>query len=337
MTDDLLSLKRPIEDWSLEGRRAFIEEHRWSITFALDEAFTAFLEDNPVASLTEYGFGRDGDPITEAVEFCIDRFENGDIDESKIYPAHRGCILFTRVEFWLAQKVGKQAYKRIRAERIAHANTMDHEHEAVDEDTHSAGEMFANKEFTERLFAVMPLFVERVGRDMLGAWLVGTAGMRGALFGWDDMPPTPRHWSKKKRSVLIADALFRLLDVYFEDLEPVDKLCMDRAAYELCTRAPFDDSTNYRRSDRSVSDAFARGVREITRARKRAVVALSRKRLDDLGGDDLSFWEQVLIRSSLRRSIVEAHRLDRTKEEISALIEDLDNTTGQPLEDGGYE
>lgn len=337
MTDDLLFLKRPIEDWSLEGRRAFVEEHRWSIINALDEAFMTFLDGDVFANLEDFGFGKSRDPIKEAVDFCLERFENGDIDESKIYPAHRGCVLFTRVEFWLAQKVGKQAYKRIRAERIAHANTLVYEHEAVDKDTPSAGELFANREFTERLFAVMPVFVERVGRDMLGAWLVGTAGMRGALFGWGDVPQTPPHWSDKKRSVLIADALFRLLDVYFKDLEPVDDLSMDRAAYELCTRAPFDDSTNYRRSDRSVGDVLARGVREITRARKRAVVALSRKRLDDLGGDNLSFWEQVLIRSSLRRSIVEAHRLDRTKEEISALIEDLDNATGKPLEDGGYE
>lgn len=323
MTDDLQFLERPIEDWSLEGRRAFVEEHRWQIANALDKAFTTFLEDNPVASLTEYGFGRDGDPITEAVEFCIDRFENGDIDESKIYPAHRGCILFTRVSFWLAQKVGKQAYKRIRDARTTRDNALDYEHVVVDEDTPSAEESFETGVFSGRIAEVMPEFHERVGMDMLGAWLVGSAAMRRELFGWSDVSVTPSRWSSKERSFFIADALFRFLDVFFKEFEPAGELSTAHVAYDLCTRAPFDDAKNYRRLDATVGAELDLGSREVTRARKGMVVELLRSRVDELAGDAIGFLEKLLIRSSLKRSILHVHRIDLKLPEVSALLDNF--------------
>lgn len=291
----------PITDWSKEGRRALVAAHEQKIKLYLDEAFTTFL-DNPTSSLEHFGFGKKNDAISEAVNFCLDRFVNGDIDPQKLHAHDRSFRLFTRVHFWLAQKVGAQAFSRlIRPQR--HIDYSDEQHSPIE--THKGSvEMFIGD-----LACAMPCFQKRNNNVMVQAWLEGASKLLTICTGAKAQQDAPLPGSSKARSMLIADALFRFLNVYFKAFTPAQlEKHPSRPIYDQCTCSPFDNDKNHRRDDRAVAKNMNINTRDVTQHRKDAVLSYMDDYLTLL--DERRDLETALIKHSLRVSILHVHRIE---------------------------
>lgn len=300
------------------GRAQLVHQHEMEIRLLLDCAFTDFAEDHALAP-----FGFDGDdPVAEAVEWSMARFQSMDLDATRLHPASQGFRLFTEARFWLAQKVGTVAYRRIVA---SHAAAQATELEPMD----TKGSLVSSallQTFMERLVGSLGQLFNRTCSDIVLYWLHGTEKLRGSWFGWRGEPlPESLLRSKKQRSLHVHDALFRFQVLHQHVLRPVDDeditLSAACAAYLLgCANVP-----PYRRSDSEVSQELERRGHPkpttVRSLRHRGLSALlSRLILRAQEGAQESVGpDQVLLMDSL--SLTTLHALDL--EGVTTLREQL--------------
>lgn len=205
-----------IKDWSTNGRALLVREHELEIRLLLDCAFTDFTE---VHALAPFGFDAD-DPVAQAVEWSLVRFQAMDLDPARLRPASRSFRLFTDVRFWLAQKVGNAGYRRILASQAAE--------QAADPDpTDTKGSLAGSallQQFVDRLVGSLSQLFERTCSDIVLYWLHGTEKLRSSWFGWSSEPlPERLLRSKKQRSLHVHDALFRFQVLHQRVLRQVDE------------------------------------------------------------------------------------------------------------------
>jgi hypothetical protein len=324
----------PIDDWSLDARAALVRERGGEIRLLLDEAFTIFGEE---IGLPFGAFGFDGDdPIDEAVEWCLAAFASRDIDPSRLDT--QTWRLFTDVRWWLAQKVGLPAYRRVWAEHLAasgRSRDRMRAEPAADPDRVPApgtecGEVGASPEWLRReLGRTLETLARRTCADLVAYWLVGTEGLRRDWFGWSDPAPAARGLaSGKQRSFRTADALFRFLAIHAT-------LVRDEAAdveHRACVLAWFSGCPNqppYRAPDAAIAprlrltpSAVAAPRRGGLRALLVACVALRTR--DGTDADARVLAE--LARRSLRRVLPDVFKLedDRALKELFCFEEPIE-------------
>lgn len=328
----------PIDDWSREGRWLLVETRGDEIRALLDLAFSGFIDDEPTG-LSAFGFHGD-DPVSQAVEWAIDRFLASDLDPGKLHPGSRSLRLFTEVRFWLSQKVGRQGYTRI----LAAASSP----EALRVETIAAGEEQDN-ERSDTIHAAMAALGRKLSRtlsslnsrtcaDIVGFWLEGTKALRCRWFGWRDRGEISEggmRLSKKQRSFYAHDAMFRFL-CCFHDLVPIDSDALATRTLELTTLSPCENVPPYRVLDRDVAPrlvAFGvKGPREVARLRKEGACACVRRCLERAAsGESESVGERLsgeLTRRSLGPTTLHALGI----EDDVALREQMDAVC-KPMED----
>ncbi len=242
----------PITDWSREGRQRLVESRGALLQSLLDEAFSQAVDGG--LSLANLRFHGD-DPVTEAVEWCIRRFETMDLDPARLPPGSRSLRLFTEVRFWIAQREGAAGARRAtRAPRS--------EPTALPHDTQEAADIDRERQLQcDRVHAGLLTLRDRCCAALVGWWLEGANDLRKALFAPHDgphlWPPRDATRSPKARSFHTADALFRYYAMFVglvrdADAEPTHRACVltwfspcgDEPPYEVArevVRAALDD------------------------------------------------------------------------------------------------
>lgn len=295
-----------IEDWSPAGRARLILEQGTYVRLLLDEALTVFIERKGV-SLSAFRFHGE-DPVTEAVEWCVERFLTADIDPTRLHPNSRTLKIFTEVGFWLAQRESIRGYKRVMAESFAMRNLAEGTCSGEPTDLVDRVERWAT-----RLGASLRQLRHRTCEDLVGFWLQGTARLRAKVLGHGtDHPNVGVGQSPKERSFHIGDAMFRFLVLHLEMLSPL--VDTSRRACALALFTPCSNAPPYRLPDQVVAEKLSlRTGREASKIWKAGLTDFLVKCLDlaEMHPDEADEPLDVFLgRESLRSSLLHLYKLD---------------------------
>jgi hypothetical protein len=308
---------RPIPDWSPEGRREIVDRHEVEMVAILEEAFTNFM-DEPASSLAAYGFEGD-DPVMEAAKWALGRFRDGELDSERINSEDRSFRIFTRVNFWLTQKVGILAFRRLHGVKARIQNGGEAATELA-----TQGSVVVEREAPLAVVQVLRRLANQTCASMVGFWLQGTEKMRSHWFDWQvKTPAPPADLSPKDRSLSVADALFRFA-VLFTSLvpkgdDPAAKACL------LTWFSPCEDRHPYRVSEAVVAKQLSlESPRAAERLRHKGMVELIRivlsaaERTVEVRVRDV---DGAILRSSLRKGLLNAYKIEDS--EITRRLEIL--------------
>ncbi|MFH1464649.1 MAG: hypothetical protein ABIO70_09705 [Pseudomonadota bacterium] len=294
-----------ISDWSLEGRRRLAAEREHEILLLLETAFTEFL-DQPGTSLHAYGF-RGDDPVMEAARWALARFRDGDLDPALLRPRDRSFLLFTRSRFWLLQRVGERAGRRIRAEERRRA-------EGEDDPGRVAAPARDPTSASDTAIAVARAARELAKRTcptLLQYWLSGSVRLRSRWFGWaPEVQALPEGPSAKAHSFYTADALFRFATL-FARLLPHDA----SVALQACVATwftPCTDSPPFRVPEAVVAKRLELASARAAQHERHAglvelitrVLAAAEATVGQLDADG------AVLRASLRAGLLHAYKID---------------------------
>ncbi|MEZ9397161.1 hypothetical protein AB4393_11035 [Vibrio splendidus] len=192
--DDFL----PITDWSVEGRKEYLEQNRPCIELVLYESLERF--DGPKLSSV---FGSQDN----AIDKILGMFLSEGLDQKVVLKSGIPCDLrlFSQLDYWCKFKTGKsiKGAKQIVVEetyiRGYGANENDFEHDV------------------EKLSNYLPLYSRSVAPDMVGFWFLANKKLLDELndifyvdaIDGQDLAGSPAKLSKYK-----ADASFRFLCLY---------------------------------------------------------------------------------------------------------------------------
>jgi len=299
-----------IVDWSREGRALLVEQRGDEIRALLWLAFGSFCERR---ALEPFGF-RGEDPLDEAVEWSVARFTTGALDPERCTRTFR---IFTEVRFWLAQKVGAMAYRRImwtRAE-VQHNDPPEPPRESNDGPARSEG---ALDEMRTRLATTLQRLAARTCADLVGYWLGGTRRLRLAWFGWTATVELENvSASKKQRSFHVHDAMFRYQCLHQGLIPDADGSASTMAVRESMFR-PCENRPPYRRPDEEVAPLLPaaritgpRSVGKLRRAGLAAILGQLFAFFDRDVKDEQETLERVFLRTSLSATTIHALDLER--------------------------
>jgi hypothetical protein len=299
-----------ITDWSREGRARCADERGDEIRALLRFAFESFYEKQ---ELSPFGF-RGDDPIGEAVEWSVERFRTADLDPTRCTPTFR---LFTEVRFWLAQKVGLQAYRRIMLARAA-PQIVDPPDPVTNGDSEPRVAPEVLDDIGSRLVRTLRELNARTCADLVGYWLIGTRRLRSAWFGWrNDGEVQNAAPSKKKHSFHVHDALFRFQCLHAalvaETGASIPVVVVRESMFRRCNNRP-----PYRRPDDVVAPVLpagsVTGPRSIGKLRRVGLADLLTELLERLARPAFGMREELeclLLRRSLSATTVHALDLER--------------------------
>lgn len=309
----------PIHDWSPRGRRRLVEERGDELRLLLDLAFTEFVDHHDVP-LSAFRFGRDGgDPVTEAVEWCIERFQSGHIDPARLHVESRTTRLFTEVAFWLAQRETGLGFRRVMATWSARNNSDEALRGTVS--PAAADLSYTLEDVRGRLASTLRLLARSTCEDLVTGWLLGTASERADWFDWPDTPAQPIEWSPKQRSLYVADALFRFF-VLLECLLDQESPHPSDVVASLSLFSPCSNEPPYRLPDAAVAiELTLDGSRQASRLRKTGTCRLIQLCLG-LAGDGEPSLRRELARLHLRPSLLHQHNLN-DQAELRTLLRSL--------------
>ena len=307
-----------ITDWSKEGRRRLVAERGTHLRALLDEAFTQAVDGG--LSLAAFRFAGD-DPVTDAVEWCIARFEVMDVDPSRLHAGSRSLRLFTEVQFWLAQREGAAGFRRATRAQADRRSAAP----ARCEDVVDALERQQQLDLVRK--GVITLR-ERCCAALVGWWLEGSAELRHALFAPQDASeiwPTREaaFRSPKERSFHIADALFRYYALFAGLVSDEEEPLRHRACV-LTWFHPCSDEPPYE-VPRTAVRAILREMpsRQMTSLRHEGVRVLIRRCIEhaDAALGRGAALDRHLACTSLRASLL--HRFKVDDDDLSRRIKAL--------------
>lgn len=319
----------PISDWSFAARHALLAEHRTVIRLLLDESFSTFADHQ---SLAAFGF-TDDDPVAQAVDWCLQRFAQAELDPSRLRSTSRSFRLFTEVGFWLAQKVGGPRYrsilKQLGTQQKKPADTAQEAGMA-----RRATENYASGRASERQEAVLDALANRLGStlyqlrvrtcsDMVGFWLQATEQERADWLGWRSaglLSEDTAQRSKKDRSLYRSSALFRFQCLHRRvNVTEADHLGCAVAEHTLLQAC--DNTPPYRRTDQLVLAALpalsGTGVRSLRRLLKEGCASYLHRllgELDQIPAGEQQRCEWALLHRALSLSTLHALDLDADPE-----------------------
>lgn len=297
-------------DWSREGRARLVAQRGDEIRALLWFAFGSFCERR---ELGPFGFHGE-DPIEEAVKWSIRRFETGEFASERCTPTFR---IFTEVRFWLAQKVGVMAYRRIMRTRaeIHHADPPQPPRESNDGSVRSEN---ALDEMRRHLATTLQQLATRTCSDLVGYWLGGTRRLRSAWFGWNVSSEIDNaSASKKQRSFHAHDAMFRYQCLHQGLIPDADGSDPMVAVRESMFR-PCENRPPYRRPDEEVAPLLPsarvtgpRSVGKLRRAKLAAILGQLFAFFDRDAKGEQEALERVFLRASLSATTIHALDLER--------------------------
>lgn len=308
-----------ITDWTKEGRARLVTAHRPVLAEMLRHALEQVAEPYGAESLLEaFGF----QTLEEAVEWSMDAFIEREFDLARI---PRSWRLFAQPRFWLAQRAGMLGFRRKMAELEALRRKSRQTPEAPHAPSEDAAEAprfedeVEQRRMRERLIATLRRLRDRTCASLVLWWLRATDGLRT---GWFD-PPVPdmreESLSKKSRSLIAHDALFRFQCLHRQ-------LVQEEGAVELAHQVarewlfqPCTDAPPYRRDDaqvaRSLPEGAPRQPRVLHRLRREGVADLLEKLINAAGPppdaeDVVALFEWMLLRHSVTKTTLTAFKLD---------------------------
>lgn len=308
-----------ITDWSKEGRARLVMAHRPVLAEMLRHALEQVAEPYGVESLLEaFGF----QTLEEAVEWSMEAFMEREFDLTRI---PRSWRLFTQPRFWLAQRTGMLGFRRKMAELEALRRKRGQAPETPPAPSEGGAETprfedeVEQRQMRERLIATLRQLRDRTCASLVLWWLRATDGLRA---GWFD-PPVPavpeENLSKKSRSLIAHDALFRFQCLHRQ-------LVQEEGASELAHQIvqdwlfrPCTDAPPYRRDDaevaRSLPEGSPRQTRALHRLRREGVAALLEKLINEASSppdaeDVAELFEWTLLRHSVTKTTLTAFKLD---------------------------
>ncbi|EII3282794.1 hypothetical protein ACU440_002159 [Vibrio alginolyticus] len=187
-----------INDWSVEGRKQYLEEHRVTIEVILSNALEEFY--GPKLSSV---FGCQD----KAKDKILDMFVSERLDQIELRKRNIPCDLglFDQIDFWCKFKTGisVKGIKQISLD----SNLLDHDVLTGNDIEHDI----------EKLSNCLPLYSHSVAPDMVGYWLLANKKLLDELSGFinvdvnvaKELKGSPAKLSKYK-----ADASFRYLCLY---------------------------------------------------------------------------------------------------------------------------
>lgn len=194
----MANLDSPI-DFDPAARRRLVESQGDAIRALLGKGFDLLVDRG--LSLEPFGF-----PSTlDAVDWAIDRFATAQLDPLRLRT--RNWRLFTQGRFWLSQKVGIAAFKRICAEQGASGPipTQAPVPESPSDSEHAQEELQRKAGVT---LGALHRLVKAPG--LIADWLEGTKKLRRDWFvGLSSSIEAVPYETKKEKSVRKHDAMFR--------------------------------------------------------------------------------------------------------------------------------
>jgi len=265
-----------MEDLTDEGRRAWLAENEAVARFRFDDTFTRA---NERYRLDAFGF-RSDDPVSEAVDWAIDRFRTG-IDLTQVQRAHRNERLFEQMNFWLEQKVSKRAITAVKGRadrknserrssppRDARAGADSPETKLSDE---------ARRHWARALHALST----RTCNTMVAYWL--EAADRLDLASREERPRPDPSASKGLRSRYRSLAVFRWTALLLDEVDPVEPDMTEQACRVAYFR-PCPDRRPYRNPDAVVAgqvpDLVSVGTNKVKSAVREGAAYLLERLLD---------------------------------------------------------
>jgi len=240
----------PISDWTQPARAALVETRGAEIRLLLDTAFTELCDTRDLAA---FGF-RGDDLVASAVEWCVARFAQGELDPGRLPVASRSFRLFTEVHFWLAQKVGAHQLNRL----------LQPPQPALPTSALGVEDLLAG--LREGLGRALRTLRHRTCADLVTYWLRGSQRVL-ALLG-KKVPgeaPLPPASNKTRLSVHVHDARFRFQCLYRHLVDDTSSRLEAVAVREILFSA-CENAVPYRRPAAEVAPALpgpTRGAREI--------------------------------------------------------------------------
>ncbi|PKF77549.1 hypothetical protein CW749_20890 [Vibrio sp. vnigr-6D03] len=187
-----------INDWSVEGRKQYLEEHRITIEVILSNALEEFY--GPKLSSV---FGCQD----KAKDKILDMFVSERLDKKELLKRSIPCNLglFNQIDFWCKYKTGISV-KSIQQISLD-SNLLGHDGLTGNDIEHDI----------EKLSRCLTLFSHSVAPDIVGYWFLANKKLLDELIGFINVDPnvaqelkgSPAKWSKYK-----ADASFRYLCLY---------------------------------------------------------------------------------------------------------------------------
>jgi hypothetical protein len=318
----------PITDWSQEGRRRLIEERGDQVRLLLDEAFTDLLDSADV-SLRDFRFQGE-DPVTEAVDWCVEYFVRSHFDVEKLRPRSRSMRLFTEASFWLTHRESAAGYRRIRAQSRRGKATTDGVADGSASPEVLASTCLDALRLRSRIIDGITALRDACCTSLVGWWLQGTVRERRDWFAsndplstWDEAIALARR-SPKQRSFDVADALFRYLAL-IAGLVARDAVDLPHRACVLTWFSPCDDRPPYEVGRESVRAALG-GLpsQQMTALRADGVESLVRQCVALAGrrDDESDPLVRTLARRSLRRSVL--HRFQIKSSDLLGAIQKIE-------------
>ncbi|AKI98651.1 hypothetical protein ATI61_10651 [Archangium gephyra] len=308
-----------ITDWSKEGRARLVMEHRPVLSEMLRHSLEQVAEPYGVeALLRAFGFST----LEDAVDWSLQAFIERELELTRI---PRSWKLFTQPRFWLAQRTGLPGFRRKMAELEALRRRGQHVSEAQPTLSDDAAEKprveeeLEQQRLRERLIATLRLLRDRTCASLVLWWLRATDGLRT---GWFDPPVPPVReddLSKKARSLITHDALFRFQCLHRQLVQEDGSSGLAHQVVREWLFRPCGDTPPYRRDDAEVARSLPEGAPRQTRAlhhlRRQGVTALLEKLIDAAGvppaGDEVeTLFEWTLLTHSVTRTTLTTFKLD---------------------------
>jgi hypothetical protein len=321
-----------ISDWSHEGRAQLVATHRAVFSEMLRCSLEHVAEPYGIELfLGKFGF----DTLEDAVDWSLEAFKERTFDLKRIPNSWK---LFTVPRFWLAQRTGLPGFRRIMAElessRLSRQRTSDFpedSREGWSEAPHSEEEE-DQRRLRGRLIATLQLLRDRTCASLVLWWLRATDELRS---GWFDPPVPPvagEHLSKKERSLISHDALFRFQCLHRQLVREGACELTHQVVREWLFR-PCADAPPYRREDADVVRSLPAGAspraRELWRLRREGVVSLVELLVERAGvlpgnGEVEALFEVKLLRQSVSKTTLTVFKLDEeAMPELSRRIDSL--------------
>jgi hypothetical protein len=180
-------------------------------------------------------------------------------------------------------------------------------------------EELEQRRMRERLIATLRLLRDHTCASLVLWWLHATDDLRA---GWFD-PPVPgvreEKLSKKSRSLIAHDALFRFQCLHRQLVQEEGTSALAHRVVREWLFRPCADAPPYRRDDaevvRSLPDGAPRQTRALHHLRREGVAALLEKLLDAAsvppeGAEVERLFEWTLLRHSIARTTLTTFKLD---------------------------
>ncbi|MFC1234434.1 hypothetical protein [Vibrio sp. F74] len=284
----------PINDWSVEGRKQYLEDHRVIVEVILSKA----LEELYGPKLSSV-FGRQD----KAKNKILNMFVSESFDHKELLKKSIPCNLklFSQIDFWCKYKTGIS---------IKGAQQVPLDSDLLGNDGLAGNDL---EHDIEKLSNYLPLYSHSVAPDMVGYWLLANKKLLDELSGFiyvDVNVSQNLKGSPAKKSKYKADASFRYICIYLHLDAKVSGF--DKYLAKYLTRG--------KNEPQYVSEG---GESHTEKHEVRKSITRLIGYLHMVSGDDPTALCQKLLNSAGRKSLLDQYEISRDYPEYEKLKNQL--------------